>query len=200
MIDSTHSTQKPSSAPKRHRKQMRAHPLFRDVLRLYSLCKRPIIGSIPPLEVLAGLSSRRLNKTSTNFDSKHPDRVTYFALPQASEEVLFKEFSDEDHPLLKDASHTSSEVAFIITYNARVSSTETPDLILKVYREGTVLACTCSLGARFAKAGRCCVTRIIVPVASQTLCQNWQMLRDPIIFLMSTESFTDKLTLSRCHT
>jgi len=55
---------------------MRAHPLFTDVLRAYSTCKRPIIGSIPPLE--------------------------------ASEEVLFREFSSEDHPLLKDG----SEVVF----------------------------------------------------------------------------------------
>ena len=62
--------QKPSRAPKHHRKQMRSHPLFRDVLRQYSLCKRPVLGAIPPLE--------------------------------ASEEVLFKEFSEEDHPLLKD--------------------------------------------------------------------------------------------------
>jgi hypothetical protein len=62
--------QKPSHAPKRHRKQMRSHPLFKDVLRAYALCKRPVLGAIPPLE--------------------------------ASEEVLFKEFAEEDHALLKD--------------------------------------------------------------------------------------------------
>ena len=63
--------QKPPRVSKRQRKQMRSHPLFVEVLRAYSLCKRPILGPIPPLE--------------------------------ASEEVLFKEFSEEDHALLKDA-------------------------------------------------------------------------------------------------
>eukprot|EP00960_Hanusia_phi_P033542 750501-Hanusia_phi.AAC.4 len=62
--------QKPSKAPKKYRKQMRSHPLFQDVLRAYVLCKRPVLGPIPPLE--------------------------------ASEEVLFKEFAEEDHPSLKE--------------------------------------------------------------------------------------------------
>jgi len=53
--------QKPSRTPKWHRKQMRSHPLFRDVLRQYALCKRPVLGPIPPLdaseEVLQGSCS-----------------------------------------------------------------------------------------------------------------------------------------------
>ena len=50
---------------------MRKHPLFKEMLRAYALCKRPVLEDIPALE--------------------------------ASEEVLFKEFAEEDHALLRQA-------------------------------------------------------------------------------------------------
>eukprot|EP00287_Rhodomonas_sp_CCMP768_P018444 CAMPEP_0202814878 /NCGR_PEP_ID=MMETSP1389-20130828/5903_1 /ASSEMBLY_ACC=CAM_ASM_000865 /TAXON_ID=302021 /ORGANISM="Rhodomonas sp., Strain CCMP768" /LENGTH=309 /DNA_ID=CAMNT_0049486743 /DNA_START=30 /DNA_END=959 /DNA_ORIENTATION=+ len=61
---------KPGKAARKQRRQMRRHPVFRDVLRAYVQCKRPVVASIPPLD--------------------------------QSEEVLFKEFAEEDHHLLRD--------------------------------------------------------------------------------------------------
>lgn len=44
---------------------MRSHPLFRDVLRQYAMCKRPILGAIPPLE-----ASEEVPKLVTKLNSR----------------------------------------------------------------------------------------------------------------------------------
>ncbi len=83
---------KPVPASRLHRRQMRRHPLFRDILRAYVICKRPILDPIPPLD-----QSEEVLTAPPDHSSKQA--VSYAALFL---QVLFKEFAEEDHPILRD--------------------------------------------------------------------------------------------------
>jgi hypothetical protein len=73
---------------------MRRHPLFRDILRAYVICKRPILDPIPPLDQSEEVLAYQLNEKNSY---ENHSRFLCCIL-----QVLFKEFAEEDHPILRD--------------------------------------------------------------------------------------------------